>query len=176
MGTQAPNDSSKTAVNWRGRRTRTSKMPQSFLLIFKMPFSWLSIHSNAANCWLFSRVLTKLVLTVPPCFYMFLQEDKSLELPTLPFADITPETIVTIYEVHNHCFMHQGSILHYCHCYSFAFVLYFIKKIKIIGRHYFILYTGMYTQSIKAMFQRIWGNMLVRRDDSVSHGQSPWLP
>ena len=48
---------------------RQRKIPQSFLTIFKLPFSWLSIFLVAVNIRLFSSVLTKLFLTISPCFF-----------------------------------------------------------------------------------------------------------
>lgn len=44
------------------------QIPQSFLTIFELPFSWLSVFLVAVNIRLFPSVLTKLFLTISPCF------------------------------------------------------------------------------------------------------------
>lgn len=62
-----------------GMRQSQVKTPQSFSTIFKLPFSWCSVHFIAVNSWLFSRNLTELVLKTSACFSMFLWKDRHLE-------------------------------------------------------------------------------------------------
>ena len=69
-----------------GRGQRQVKTPQNFPAIFKLAFSWFSSFLVAIDLWLFSRTLTKLVLTGLTYFLTLLWGNKSLELPVLLFC------------------------------------------------------------------------------------------
>lgn len=63
------------------------KMPQSFFIMFKWPFSQCSIYLVALSLWLYSRVLIKLIMTVVFLLSLvLLWRDRTLELPNLLFC------------------------------------------------------------------------------------------
>lgn len=132
-----------------------SKMSPDFPCIFKLSFSWCSIHIDALNLHLFPNALTELI----PFLLLFSVSagDEILELPVLPFCWHQHSRHHCYYLWSTQPLLYTSGLLHYYHYYGLTVVLYFVftKKIKITGRHYFILYTGIYIQSIKIMFQRI---------------------
>ena len=48
-----------------------NKNATNFSVIFELPFSWFSVSFTFVNIWLFSRLLTKFILTVLLSFFCF---------------------------------------------------------------------------------------------------------
>ena len=61
----------QNGLPWGGSRVRANGKATK-LSIFELLFSWFSIYLVAVSLWLFSGVLTKLVLTVSAWFFFFL--------------------------------------------------------------------------------------------------------
>ena len=88
----------------------TGKLPATFRLL---P-SWSSIFLGVTNLWLFSRVLTELILSDFLDFLAFLQKDKPLELPTVWFN----------FYIKCSSLIYMEFILAYCMKYGFNFNFY----------------------------------------------------
>lgn len=67
---QAP-DSKIATKTMRGMGVMANKNTTNFPVIFELPFSWFSVSLTSINIWLFSRLLTKFILTVLLSFFFF---------------------------------------------------------------------------------------------------------
>lgn len=70
-----------------GQGQEVVQTPQTFLPF--LTFSSFCIHLVARNCWSFSRVLTKLVLTASACLLVFAVEDGAWCGVLCHFTDVT---------------------------------------------------------------------------------------
>lgn len=83
----------QNGLPWGGSRVRANGKATK-LSIFELLFSWFSIYLVAVSLWLFSGVLTKLVLTVSAWFFFFgvsVGEHELTAYPLHQFADIPPQ-------------------------------------------------------------------------------------